>query len=853
MRPETEQRVAEIIENALECEPGERDRFVREACADDPELAAEVSSLLRAHAEAGGFLETPAIALSARTLLAPSPELPTGHRIGGYKVLSLLGEGGMGEVYLADDLELGRKVAIKVIKRSLGRAGILRHFRQEERILAGLNDPHIARLYEAAVTPEGVPYFVMEYVNGQRLDEYCDERRLALEDRLLLFRKVCSAVAYAHQHLVIHRDLKPANIRVTADGEPKLLDFGIAKLVDPTRPSPAEPTVTVVGMMTPAYASPEQIRGELMTTVSDVYSLGVLLYELLAGPRPREPIAVQVGVTRGGFEATDPPAPSVALLRAGSSAAVFSARRGMDPVRLARRLAGDLDNIVLMAMRREPERRYASAGQLSDDIRRHLEGLPVVARKDTLAYRSAKFVRRHRTGVAAAALVGLTLVGGIVATTWQARRAERRFEEVRRLAHSLMFEIHDSIQNLDGSTPTRRLIVSRALEYLESLAQESGGNAALQRELAAAYEKIGEIQGNPYSANLGDTDGALASYGKAIGILEKLSGSEANTETRAGLARCYRALADVLELKGEMPEMIRQYQKSLDAFEAISQRHPDDRVLRREVARAWEALGDGWSRMPNAEGKQLDSYRRSLSIVRELAAAHPGDLGLRRAVAVGLLKVGGARGTKADESISNQIQAIEILQELSAAEPQNARARREVGFACSSLGMTLQASGDYEQALRYQRKALALREETATRDPKSAQARLDLAGEEANLCGTLTLAGQGTDAIAYGLRSAANFEQLTASDPANVSYSRNSGLCFENLGGAFALLGANDASTIEARTTAWNSARDWYEKARAVFVALRKGGTITARDRDKPELYEAKVGECKAALAALRP
>ncbi|MEP6957072.1 MAG: serine/threonine-protein kinase, partial [Chthoniobacterales bacterium] len=279
------ERVADLVEAALEQSAEERRTFLARACGADEALRSEIESLLAFEGPAATFIAEPAYNLAAATLLEDESELKPGQDLGGYRIRSLLGEGGMGEVYLADDLALGRLVALKLVKRFGSRASWRRQFEQEERILAGLNHPHIARLYGGSVTEDGLPYFVMEYVEGERLDDYCTLRRLPLAQRLRLFDKICSAVSYAHQQLVIHRDLKPGNIRVTPAGEPKLLDFGIAKLLDDAAAAP-EQTMTFAAMMTPEYASPEQVRGERMTTASDVYSLGVILYELLSGEKP---------------------------------------------------------------------------------------------------------------------------------------------------------------------------------------------------------------------------------------------------------------------------------------------------------------------------------------------------------------------------------------------------------------------------------------------------------------------------------------------------------------------------------------------------------------------------------------
>jgi eukaryotic-like serine/threonine-protein kinase len=407
---------AEVFKRALDRQVEQRSAFLDEACGDDVELRREVESLLKFNDNDNQFLEQPVIDIALESVLQ-TPLKPDQH-VGNYKIVSHIGSGGMGEVYLARDEKLNRRVALKLVRFGIGGEETARHFRREAQILASLNHPNIAQLYGAEITPEGISFLVMEYVEGIRIDKYCGDNQLSIRDRLEMFRRVCGAVHYAHQRLIIHRDVKPANILITKEGEPKLLDFGIAKLLDPEASMTGEQTMTFAAAMTPEYASPEQVRGEPMTTASDVCSLGVILYELLAGQRPyrikrRSPAEIARAITE-----EEPLRPSAAIARGdGSSKSQFP-----NP----KMLRGDLDNVVLKAMRKEPQRRYSSVAQFSEDIRRYLQGETVIAHKDTIGYRTRKFVTRHKAGVAAAALIVLSLVAGIVATVWQATLARHQ-------------------------------------------------------------------------------------------------------------------------------------------------------------------------------------------------------------------------------------------------------------------------------------------------------------------------------------------------------------------------------------------------------------------------------------------
>ena len=426
MTPERWETIKHVFEAALELEGHSRAAFLDQACVDEPSLRAEVVELIASHEMAGSFMAAAAFEPAMKHRAEEAVNSRVGWRIGSYQTIREIGRGGMGTVYLAAraDEEYQKQVAVKVVKRGMDTDAVVRGFRKERQILAGLDHPHIARLLDGGSTDDGLPYFVMDYIEGLPVDMYCDTRNQSITERLGLFRTVCSAVQDAHQHGVIHRDLKPSNILVTVAGVPKLLDFGIAKMLNP-EVSSATVGTTIARPLTPAYASPEQVRGEEITPASDIYSLGVMLYELLAGHRPYRLQSHTPQELERVICEQEPEKPSTIVSRTEEipfgddgritiTPASVSAARGSQPKKLRQQLAGDLDNIVLMALRKEPGRRYASVEQFSDDIRRHLEGLPVIARKDTLSYLTAKFVGRNSVGVMTAAsglMVILALIG----------------------------------------------------------------------------------------------------------------------------------------------------------------------------------------------------------------------------------------------------------------------------------------------------------------------------------------------------------------------------------------------------------------------------------------------------------
>ena len=748
MTPERWHQIEEIFQTAIEHDAAERSAFLTEACGGDADLRREVESLLaygttRTHA---GEPFQQAIKGAARSLTLTQSALEEpgdqliGRRIGAYRVTSLIGRGGMGAVYLAerDDAQFNQQVAIKIIKRGMDTDFILDRFLRERQILAGLDHPHIARLFDGGTTEDGLPYFVMEHVSGVTITDYCTATQLSLTERLKLFRQVCAAVQHAHQKLVVHRDLKPSNILVNRDGAPKLLDFGIAKLLAPD--AAQTQTATEQRLLTPDYASPEQVRGQTITTAADVYSLGVVLYELLTGQRPHQFKTLSPAEIERTICETEPPKPSDAVSRKTAHAG-----------KLQKQLAGDLDNIVLMALRKEPERRYQSVEQFSEDIRRHLEGRPVGARGDTFTYRAGKFVRRHRLGVAAAALVTLSLLGGIVATTREARiaraertRAERRFAQVRKLANTFLFQFHDQIRDLSGATPAREMVLKTALEYLDSLAQEAEGDADLQLELADAYQRLGEVQGRPFDASLGHTDAALESYRKALALARRAAAHRPHDQRALRvLVDSHTYLATLQRSKGDVAAGLATYHEGARLAEELERLPGIGQEELLAIINLLEQQGEAQRAARDLEAGLL-SYRKALAVDERMNAQFP-NARARHSLSLTYSRLGDALADRGDlpTAMEHYRQAIGIREALVQTHPENAVYRRELAllydwaghYAGNPLVLNL---GDRDAAEQHYRKYLALATEIATADPKNAVAQMDLSYSYEHLANALT-------------------------------------------------------------------------------------------------------------------
>jgi eukaryotic-like serine/threonine-protein kinase len=868
MTPERWQEVKELLGTALEMEPADRGHFLERTCAHDSGLRGEVERLLAAGDRAGTeFLKNPVIAGGLGE--TRSADAWIGRRVGPYKIVEQIGVGGMGEVYRAfrADDQYRKQVALKVVRASQDSAFVVSRFKNERQILARLDHPNIARLYDGGTTREGAPYFVMELIEGQPIDQYCGQHALSITERLKLFLQVCSAVQYAHQRLIIHRDIKPGNILVTHEGAPKLLDFGIAKILDTEAVTRQfEPTLTIFRVLTPGYASPEQVKGEPITTTSDIYSLGVVLYELLTGHHPyRRANSTPQEVARAVCE-VEAEKPSTAARRGetpevGRDLPLPAAVAGISghPAEISKRLRGDLDNIVLMAMRKDPLRRYVSVEQFAEDVRHHLKHLPVVACKDTVGYRTSKFVARHRAGVTAAIVVLGILLVAMAITVRQARiareqraRAEQRFNDVRELANSLMFDVHDSIQNLPGSTPARKLLVVRALHYLEGLSREAGSDLPLQRELAAAYAKLGMVQGGNTGSNLGDTKGALESFRRALKMREAVAAANpGNVQDQKNLAHSYFDLSTALYYAGDLSVGNEYVHKAVQIREALVQAHPSDTALLNDLAFSYRDLGGDFT-LRNQLAEGLEQYEKSLELLQQVANSAPLDLERQRNLSYGYKRVCATLATmgKLSESLKQYEIALAIDEKLITANPGNAQLRYDITITYSDMGYALGKRGELDAALANYRKALSIREQLAAADPKDVKVRAGLARTYGYIGSLLGLQGRYRESLAAAHTALAIREKLTSTDPSNNRFREELARSHYDVGFASAALALKSRVSGEP-VGLWRQAQFYLQRALPVWKQMEAAGHLAGDEVGAPQRIADKLTECKAALTKL--
>jgi tRNA A-37 threonylcarbamoyl transferase component Bud32/tetratricopeptide (TPR) repeat protein len=675
-------RVKQILGDALDLRPDQRGGFLDQACAGDSELRHDVETLLAGDDGAAPFLD-----------LDRTPE-----RLGPYRIVHEIGRGGMGTVYLAerDDGQFQQRVAIKVIKRGMDTDAVLRRFYGERQIMARLQHPNITRLLDGGMF-DGRPYFVMEYLEGEPIVAYCQRTQASIPRRIALALSVCDAVEHAHRNLILHRDLKASNILVDSTGTVKLLDFGIAKLLEAD--GSTEQTALAIRAMTPQAASPEQVRGEVLTTASDVYSLGVLLYEMLAGKPPY----------------------MVASASPAEVARIVCEQPVPKPSAIAVSLRGDLDNILLKALEKESARRYQRAAELADDLRRYLDGLPVQARPGGAPYRARKFVTRNRRALAIAALVLIAITGAVTDAILQGRRAQRRFDDLRQLAGTFLFEFHDAIANLPGATPARELVTRRAVQYLDSLAKEASGDIDLKREVAEGYLRVASAQGLTFESNLGKTADARLSFAKAFRLFESVVAARPNDlGAKTGLARAMLGLKIVTT---DSANRLDANQRVIAMMEGAAKSQPLDAPAKLVLGQAWFGLAESLlTRHKTTES--IAARQKAIDIFHGLA-----DPEGQRFYSTAEKRLAYTYITELHDprqGIEHLMVAEKLDRERVAREPSNAVAKLDLALGQAYLYGAMSRKGDLDTALRYLQSAIALRGDVLAVDPLNARVRFFL-------------------------------------------------------------------------------------------------------------------------------
>jgi non-specific serine/threonine protein kinase/serine/threonine-protein kinase len=829
MTPQEWQEIEEVLAAAVEVPEDQQGDYLASVCGQRPWIWAEVEAFLSIRDQANAAFASPPEISWVEILSEPAPVID--QKLGPYRVIRVLGIGGMGEVYLAerDDDQFHRQVAVKMIAGSIASPELLARFRAEREILATLDHPNIARLLDAGISASGRPFLIMEYVDGMPLLEFCQDRRLDLRARLELFCAICSAVQFAHQNLIVHRDLKPGNILVTAEGTPKLLDFGIAKMLAAPR---GAPTLTLLSAqpMTPDYASPEQLRGAAMTTATDIYSLGALLYELLTAARPFQLKGSRLEEAARLIADTPTPKPSAA----------GGARR--------RQLEGDLDAIILKALRSEPRDRFGSVEELSSDIGRYLSGLPVLARRGTFQYVARKFVARHRAAVAASATaVGLLVAGG-VALAHSARVAEleraksqERFDQVRQLVNSLLFEFHDDVATLPGADNTRKKLVARALQYLEALEKTAPGDPALLLDLAQSYERLGSVQGHLSELNLGDPRGALASYGRGIETLQRVpSGAPQRTAILKELAQLHLLRGDVYRDLRDARARDREYEQVLAILEPLAARFPDDEGIRTRYSSVLFGLAKGQSAESPAAAREL--FLRSLAIDDKTFQAHPDDWKSKRNLALDYKYLSSVAPSH-QEALDYLEKARALDEKRVAAQPDNQQARLDLSYDLSELASHLVETGDLPRALGLSRQVQSIREELEAADPRDAQIRLRVVTAGKGVAVVLARMGRLEAALAEYRAAAERAEAAIAAVPGDPRNREVLGEIELGIGSVEERVAARSPAAAEHRRNSCHA----YARVAEVLGVLVSEGVATG-----PEASLAKEASRAAATCGTR-
>jgi len=642
-----------ILEMGLSLDMVERDAYLRKVCFDNPELYQEACKLLANENE---------LTLSlAKVITFDGIEFANqeGRILGHYKLLKEIGRGGMGAVFLAErtDGEYEQKVAIKILQTGRSSDSLIRKLRNERQILANLKHPNIVNILDGGTSEQGIPFIVMEYVDGTVITDYIEEHHLNLNERLLLFQKLCDVISFAHQKLIIHRDIKPSNILINQAGEIKLLDFGIAKILNPDGQSFQE---TQQLFVTPDYASPEHIKGQTLTISSEVYSLGILFYQILTGINPFKSADSSLSSMMEMICEYNPPPPSKQNENSNT------------------KLKGDLDNICLKALRKDPKDRYHSVDHFSQDLERYLQHLPVKATKDQWSYRAKKFLVRNRTYIISGMVIFLITLAGLFASLYQAGVAKAMFNDLRGLTGSMLFEFYDGVANLEGATGVKELVVSKTLTYLKKMETRNAGNANLMNDVSDGYQRLGNIQGNSYLANMGKPDDALVSYSKAVHISEMLAAEHStNQKYLFSLSQAFMGLGDIMYTLGRLDTTLKLYQKSNQLLTELSNTHSDSLKYGLALAESFSRIGDvsgmfGYSNLGNT-AMSLKSYHKSIEILESLLRREPENTLFRNSLAGALTMIASLYSVTGQypEAIEAGYRAVSSFELLLSKDPNN--------------------------------------------------------------------------------------------------------------------------------------------------------------------------------------
>jgi serine/threonine protein kinase/tetratricopeptide (TPR) repeat protein len=783
MTPERWQQVKDLLGEALQIPPEEREAFLDSACKSDEELRAEIVSLLSEQEFVQPeFLQCP-------------PPLDFGENGDGarqaenalregllfaerFRLIRKLGEGGMGQVWLAEQTSpVRRPVALKLIRAGMYDESVVKRFQAERQSLAIMDHPTIAKVFDAGTTPQGQPYFVMEYVPGPPITEYCDQKKLKIADRLELFIQACEGVQHAHQKAVIHRDLKPANILVVeVDGKPvpRIIDFGLAKATTPH--VDGETFFTRAGHFigTPEYMSPEQADPNVqdVDTRADVYSLGAVLYVLLAGAQPFDTKAgekLPLDELLRKLREEEPPSPSTKF--SGDRVANATAEsRGTEPKQLANLLRGDLDWITMKALDKDRTRRYGTPSELAADIQRYLNHEAVSARPASTGYRLRKYVRRHQALVAGVATVVLVLVAGVAVSTLEAIRArkaqeaalrerdvaQRRFDDVHRMAREVIFNLQNQLAAIPGTTQVRKDLVAVATSYLDALARDATSDKALQGELVTAYLKVGGIQGSPNTQNLGDLQAALESYSKAEQLARTLVAQNPSSQAK-------QLLVDALVAQAEAAKFANQPARAAaKATEALA--------LARERARSDPAsLGAQFqlgaalqcAALYGGVKDPIPYLEEQTSVYEGMLAREPNYPAWRRDAALAHKYVAGylITGGDLDRAFAHLKRAEELDEIAVRAAPNNPERKMDLAIDLSQWGEYYQGKNDFAKAIQYTQASLTIRRELVSADPKDSRAQDKLSYILTRL-GDLQLHVSARDALASYKQARSIAEQL---------------------------------------------------------------------------------------------